>query len=521
MRPSVVLPLALATLAAARPAAAGTPRHRPTAADCAALATAAVPDVRITDATPVPANPKGRGATVAHCRVRGVIGLETRFELLLPDEWNRKFFMGGGGGFVGSVENMAVRSVNEGYATSGTDAGHVSSPINAEWAVGHPDRVLDYAWRAVHRTAEVSKALIARYYGQAPEKSYFFGCSNGGREALMEAQRFPTDFDGIVAFAPAADFTATAARFLASFQALYPTADVTRPTVTRDNLALISRMVRTTCDAQDGVSDGTLEDPRQCTFALSQVPPCPGDVPGAECLTTAQRRALTVITTPLVIGGRTVYPGQPWGDEADPAGWGLWITDVNPQFLGATRQRAPSLQAAFGAGVVGALALNDSTLDPRTYDLSRWATDGRALAPVLDANNPDLDAFRKRGGKLILAHGWSDPALNARATIAYHDAVLARDRSAARDVRLFLLPGVVHCAGGSGCDQVNWFGAIADWVERGQAPETLVARKDAPPAAAGATPAPARSHLLCAYPKRAVLNGTGAGNDAGHYRCAP
>jgi feruloyl esterase len=524
MRPNVrfaLLGIAATLTAGATPASALEGRvARTAAADCAALATAAVPDVRITEALAVAAAPQSRsGAKVAHCRVRGVIGVETRFELLLPDDWNKRFFMGGAGGFAGSLENMAITSVNSGYATAGTDAGHVGVQIIGNWAVGHPERVADYAYRAVHRTAEVSKALIAAYYGAAPTKSYFYGCSNGGREALMEAQRYPADFDGIVAMAPAADFTATAARFLTSLQALYPNGDYTKPTVTPENLAFVQKLVLAACDAKDGVSDGVLEDPRQCDFSLNRVPACSGDFAGPECLTLAQRQAIDVIRSPVVINGRTVYPGQPWGNEADPAGWALWITGVTPQFLAATRNRAPALQSAFAIGVMGGMVFNDSTWSARGYDLNRWEADTRPLAEILDANNPDLSAFKARGGKLILAHGWSDPALNALATINYRDAVLKRDPTADAYVKLFLMPGVLHCAGGTGCDAVDWYAAIADWVEKDLAPASLVARK-APPASA--TPsASSRSHRLCPYPQRAIFDGKGSGADAASFACKP
>ncbi|MBI3790951.1 MAG: tannase/feruloyl esterase family alpha/beta hydrolase [Gemmatimonadetes bacterium] len=517
---SLILPLLLSVVVASPPAAEVARVTRSAAADCAALANATVPDVRITDAAAVPANPRlPLGPRVAHCRVRGVIGAETRFELLLPDDWNRRFMMGGAGGFAGSPENQAAGSVNDGYATVGTDAGHAGTPINANWALGHPDRIVDYAHRAVHRTAEVAKQLIGAYYGSPPVKSYFFGCSNGGREALMEAQRYPGDFDGIVALAPAADFTATAVRFIATLQALYPTGDFSRPAVTLDNLKLVQAGVLAACDARDGVSDGVLEDPRTCDFALDRLPACPDDVAAASCLTRAQRAAIAAIRAPVVLKGRTVYPGQPWGDEANPAGWPLWITGPNAQLLAGTANRAPTLQAAFGVSLLANMVFGDSAWDYRAYDLSRWEADTRALAAMLDANNPDLSAFKARGGKLILAHGWSDPALNALATINYHDAVLKRDRRAGDYMKLFLLPGVLHCAGGAGCDVVDWFAPIADWVERGQAPTSLVAKKLAN--AMAPTAPPARTHLLCPYPQRAVFGGTGTGDDAGAFTCKP
>src|SRR5437764_1012257 len=179
--------------------------------DCAQLTQLRLADVKITEAVPVPAG--NSAIKVAHCRVAGVIGTEIKFSLLLPDDWNRKFLMGGGGGFVGSVVNQALEPdflanpvVNIGYATVGTDTGHPGSPLDASWALNNLERQLNFGYLAVHRTAEVTKAILRSYYGSPETRAYFFGCSNGGRQGLMEAQRFPDDFDGIVAGAPAADF---------------------------------------------------------------------------------------------------------------------------------------------------------------------------------------------------------------------------------------------------------------------------------------------------------------------------
>ena len=180
-----------------------------------------LPDVKITDATAVPAATTG-AIRAAHCRVNGVIGGDIQFSLLLPDEWNRKFVMGGGGGFVGGIENQARASVNAGYATVGTDTGHKGGITDASWALNNPERQVNFGYLAVHRTAEVAKAIVRSYYGANEARSYFSGCSNGGRQALMEAQRYPDDFDGIVAGAPAYDFTGIGAQFIKDIQAAFP-----------------------------------------------------------------------------------------------------------------------------------------------------------------------------------------------------------------------------------------------------------------------------------------------------------
>ena len=185
---------------------------------CAQLTSLRLPDVTISEAAAIPAATSG-AVRAAHCRVTGVIGTEIGFSLLLPDDWNRKFFMGGGGGFVGSIQNSAQTTVNAGYATVGTDTGHQGGGTDASWAHNNLERQLNFGYLAVHRTAETAKAIAARYYGSAPARSYFQGCSRGGGQALMEAQRFPADFDGIIAGAPAYDWTGLAAANIRNMQA--------------------------------------------------------------------------------------------------------------------------------------------------------------------------------------------------------------------------------------------------------------------------------------------------------------
>jgi feruloyl esterase len=426
--------------------------------------------------------------------------------------------MGGAGGFAGAVGNMAQTSANSGYATVGTDAGHEANGLTAGWALNNKERLVDYAYLAVHRTAEVAKELIRAYYGSAPVKSYFFGCSNGGREALMEAQRYPADFDGIVALAPAADFTGIAAAFVRNLKAQYPAADFSAPVITQANLDLVQSRILAACDADDGVRDGILDDPRTCHFALASIPSCSNDAVAPECLTKAQRSALERVYAPVVINGRTVYPGQILGNEAEKGGWSDWITGVNAGAMTATGNRAPTVQGAFGTEFFKYFVFADSTWDYTRYDLAHWEADTKDLAALLNATNADLDAFKARGGKLILAHGWSDPALNAAATIKYYESVKARDAAAVNYVRLFMLPGVLHCAGGPGCDTADWYTPIADWVERGTAPESIIASKMT--AATPASPSTiSRTRPLCAYPKHAVYGRNGSADDASSYSC--
>ena len=484
------------------------------ATDCAILTALKLANVQITAAAAVDPTASeramGRGTV---CRVDGVIGKETGFRALLPDDWNRRFMMGGGGGYVGAVGHYAESAANSGYATAGTDAGHRGHWLTAGWALNNDERKSAWAADAVHETAQVTKQLILAYYGTPPERSYFFGCSNGGRAALMEAQRFPEDFDGIVAFAPAIDWAAFAATSIRNLQVQFPTADFSKPTVTTENLALLERRILDNCDLRDAVRDSILENPRSCDFKLASVGACPKDAPAADCLTTSQRTAIESIYSPARLGGAVPSAGQPFGNEADPAAWHLWITGITPIAVSATKNAAPSLQGGFGTEFFKYLVFGDSTWDYRRYDLSHAAADTRAIRALVNPTNPDLSAFAKRGGKLILAHGWSDPAINPQMSIDYFEAVRRRDESAAQYLRLFMMPGVLHCGGGTGCDVADWYSVISNWVERGDAPDRVVAKKLGPDGRA------IRTRPLCAYPRRASYNGKGSTDDQASFSC--
>ncbi|MFN0179117.1 MAG: tannase/feruloyl esterase family alpha/beta hydrolase [Gemmatimonadales bacterium] len=502
----------LVTLVGIAPAAttAQAPATRAPAVGCESLAQLKLPDIRITEAASVDARENARvGVRVPHCRVRGVVGKEIRFLALLPIGWNGRFLMGGGGGFVGSV-NAPTEEVNVGYATSGTDTGHEGSGIQAGWALGNLERVVNYGHLAVHRVAEATKAVVRAYYGADAEYSYFLGCSNGGRQALMEAQRYPGDFDGIVSGAPAFDFTNIAHAFIKNIKAAFPVPTSPTPILTPDALKVIEAKVLEACDAADGIKDDTIDDPRSCRFRLESVPVCPGSTAGPGCLTRPQHRvAATVYRAAADRAGR-VYPGQPVGGEGQQGGWADWITGRGGQPGSAS---LPSAQWGFGTEFFKYLVFHDSTWNYATYDLANARRDTRLAATVLNADNPDLSAFAGRGGRLLLWHGWSDPALNALSTIDYHGQVLAKTPAAQDHVRLFLMPGVLHCAGGTGPDRVDWAKAISTWVETKTAPERIVAAK------MGADGKPTRTRPLCGYPARAVYRGTGSTDEEVNFEC--
>ncbi len=484
------------------------------ATECAALGALRLPDVTISAAAAVaPATDKGR-VKVPHCKVTGVIGTEIRFEVLLPDTWNRRFAMGGGGGFVGSVQNQFVDVVNRGYATAGTDTGHQAPGMQAGWALANPERQINYGFLGVHRTAEVAKAIVRAYYGIDSAFAYFLGCSNGGRQALMEAQRFPADFDGIVSGAPAYDFTRIAASFITHANATFPDpGNLKTSTVSPSDLALVAAAALDSCDVADDVKDAVIDQPSSCRFSLDRVKACPNDVAAADCLTTTSRAALARIYEPVVGPAGEIYPGQPVGGEADEGGWLEWITGASPRLLAVSGGRAPSARFGFGTEFFKYFVFGDPAWDYRRFDVATWAADTRVAATILNADSVDLSGVQAAQGQAAPL-AWLGRRGPQRPE---HDQLLraAQDRRPQTPdyARLFLMPGVLHCAGGAGPDSVEWIDAIAAWTEKGTAPERIIATKR------GDGGTPTRTRPLCPHPQRAVYNGSGSTDDAANFTC--
>lgn len=427
--------------------------------------------------------------------VDGFIGGTIGFELLLPDSWNGRFTMGGGGGFVGSVQNMTRGSARQGYATVGTDTGHRGPGGN--FALDDVLAQINFGHLAVHRTAEAAKAIIHAYYGSSPEFSYFLGCSRGGGQALMEAQRYPNDFDGIVAGAPAFNWTGFGATFLRIAQAFYPDPkNLASTVVDRDDLEKLYQEIMKQCDAADGLEDGIVDDPTAVKFDLSKV----------SGLTDAQRKAIQAVYDGARNSDGPIYPGFPIGAEGGPQGWLSWITGPLP--AGASGG-APSASFGFGTDIFRYFVFNDPDWDYTKYDFSTWAEDTHLAGTFLNATDPKLDAYKARGGKLIIWHGWADPALPATATIGYYDDVLEVDSGAMDYTRLYMVPGCLHCGGGPGPSGVDWLDVISKWVEKGEAPGRLVATKGQGDAA--------MTRPLYPYPNRSAYKGSGDPNKAENF----
>ena len=491
-------------------------------ASCAALSSVQLPDTTIRLAEVVRADTfsaPGSGRTLDHpefCRVAGTTAPAVEFEVWLPvGDWNGKFQGVGNGGMAGSISYGAMATaLNRGYATASTDTGHKAGPVafDASWALGRPDLIEDFGHRALHLTTVNAKAITESLYGRPPAYSYYVGCSKGGQQGLMEAQRYPEDYDGLIAGDPANDWT----RFYAGAHLWYSLAMLDDPGsyLPPRKLEALGDGVNLACDAKDGIEDGILQDPRACTFD-------PGTLLCAEgtdedaCLTPKQVTAVRKIWSGVTdSSGQLVYPPLVPGGEAARGSWSTWVTGNEPY---------ASLHWRGGEGFFRYFVFEDPDWDFRSFDFDSdldFALEkvGRAL----DSNDPDLRPLRDRGGKLIVYHGWSDPDISPLASIEYFEevvSVVAQETERADALaetqdffRLFMVPGMAHCSGGPGPDQFDALGALERWVEEGIAPERIIASKVADDEVV-------RTRPLCVHPKIARWDGVGDTDDASSFSC--
>jgi feruloyl esterase len=432
--------------------------------------------------------------------------------------WNGKLQGHGNGGFAGEIGYRQLGiAMYRGHAAAGTDTGHAAGGTDASWALGHPEKVTDYGYRGIHEMTRVAKAAIKAFYGSDPQHSYFEGCSNGGRQALMEAQRFPDDYDGILAGAPANFWTHLLTKALADAQAttLDPASYIPS-----SKLPAIARAVNAACDAPDGVADGIVNDPRKCHFDPGALLCKEGDA--EKCLTAAQVTALKKLYEgPNDAQGRKIFPGYLPGAEEGPGGWGTWITGTAP---------GKSLMFAFGGGYFSNMVYEkaDWNYKDANVEQAMKAADEKT-AQILNATETNLAAFKAHGGKLILYHGWNDPAISALNTINYYNDVTNRMSGQQTEafVRLYMVPGMQHCGGGPGPDSFGLGGgakdaqhnvevALEQWVEKGIAPASIVATKYE---VDGAKKGVQMTRPLCPYPQMAKYKGEGNTNDAGNFVC--
>lgn len=465
------------------------------------------------DATITLANSEGAGAFTppnqvgsessralpAFCRVAATLkptnDSDIKIEVWLPSSnWNGKFQAVGNGAFSGSISYGALMSaVSRGYAASSTDTGHTGG--SASFALGHPEKVVDFGWRAVHEMTVTAKKIVTAYYGAAARYSYWVGCSAGGRQGMKEAQRFPDDFDGIIAGAPALDWTSRAAQAVQLAQRLEKLTDARLVAAQRERL---HHAVLDSCDAADGVKDGLLTNPNRCRFDPN-VLRCTGSN-GEACLTNAQAETARSMYSPMKNPDtRREITGQERGSEL---GWTDLGWTASARATGLDHFRFLVFQ------------------DPK-WEMSQFNGDAdvaraeKTDAETINALDPNLKPFIDRGGKLIQYHGWSDPQISPGNSTQYYSRVVDALGARARvhdSYRLFMAPGMAHCGGGEGPNSFDMLAALEQWIEHGRAPDQVLAthrtngKSD-------------RTRPLCPYPEEAVYVGSGSIDDAANFSC--
>ncbi len=449
-----------------------------------------------------------------YCKVNGTIAPALNFELRLPDSWNGKLYYAGGGGYDGALPELVLPPIKQGYTEVVSDSGHKGDGMSAAFALNDPFAAQLFGSLSVPTVTAAAKKILLAAYGSAPTRSYFEGCSTGGREALMAVQRDPYLFDGVIARAPAYNWVGVMGAFNRTAKALAaPGGEFSAA-----KLELLAKHVRDACDALDGVVDGVVSNPSACASATINVDAlrCPNGVDaGDSCLSDAQLAVIQAWTSDAVFSGSSTYRSKGYnltGNEDDPFNFGLWVSGKG------------DLKTA------GQYIIQDTTVkyyltrDPEADSLAYTPWDQNqtalyALAALNDATQTDIRPFLASGGKLIVWHGGSDAALSVNATIEYMENArnAVGDTLADESLRFYIAPGVNHCGGGPGADTVDLLTPLDHWVSKGVAPETLVAQK------VDAQGVVSRKMPLCRYPRypRYVSSDDRpeAIKLAGNYRC--
>jgi feruloyl esterase len=440
-----------------------------------------------------PAAPPAPPAMIpAHCQLQLVLKPSSdsliNMEMWLPpvEQWNRKFMGVGNGGFAGSIQGLAndmPQALRLGYATAGTDTGHQEQ--GGAWAIGHPEKMIDFGYRATHEMTVKAKQIIDKFYDRRPQYSYFKGCSTGGRMALMEAQRYPDDYDGIIAGSLA---NRHIHMWTAGFARTIDLARRPEAAITAEQAALVNTLVTNSCDT---LKEGFLNNPRACKVDFAALK-CQAGQSGNACLTDPQLKTVETYYGGLKNSkGELIFSGQALG---------------NP--IGAQRSN-PQGPGAGGTFDLMRIAHNDPNVDWQKFDLDRDMKFLDEKLGYVDAVNPDLGRFKSSGGKLLLTHGWSDTTITPETTTWYYDSVLNKmGRNQSDWMRLFMVPGMGHCGGGPGVNSFDSIGALEKWVEQGIAPDTMMG-----------TGAQGLTRPLCQYPQAAEYDGSGDLKDASNWSC--
>jgi feruloyl esterase len=474
---------------------------------CDSLEALALPHATITMAQPIaagrftpPAGRAGRGPASgarpfenlpAFCRVAATLAptsdSDIKIEVWLPASgWNGKFQAVGNGGWAGVISYPAMAdALRRGYATSSTDTGHVGA--TGAFALGHPEKFIDFAYRSEHEMTVAAKAVINRFYGRGARLSYWNGCSTGGRQGLAEAQRYPDDFDGIIAGAQANPRT-----HLNAWQLSLAKVALTDPAafVPPEKYPLIHAAVLEQCDAADGLKDGLLSDPATCRFDPARL----------DFLTPRQIQTVRAILSPAKTAtGEEIFPGYVPGAEL---GWAAIIGGPEPSSLALDQYRY--------------VVFKDPAWDWHTFDLDRdVAIADKVDNGTINAIDPDITPFTRHGGKLLMYHGWSDPLVAPGTSVNYYNSVVKAMGGPSKttgSVRLFMVPGMGHCGGGEGPNTFDMVSALEQWVEQGKAPDRIVASR----VTSGKVE---RTRPLCPYPQVAVHTGSGSTDEAANFVC--
>jgi len=439
---------------------------------------------------------KAAPAVPAHCRVAAVLtpvpDSRIEIEVWFPlDAWNGKLEVVGNGGWAGVISTPAMAAaLREGYATASTDTGHKGG--SGSFAVQR-EALVDFGYRSMHELTVAAKAMVAAFYQRPARLSYYNGCSTGGRQGMMEAQRYPDDFDAIVAGAPVYNQVhLNTSQVALQMQMLRDPSLIVPPS----KVAMLAKAVLNACDASDGVKDGIVSDPLKCSFDPAALQCKAAD--GADCLTAKQVESVKRAYAPAkTSAGALVYPGHAYGFEN---GWRVPQpgAPINPLFADMPRY----------------VAHQDANWDVTTFDLDADLASAIKNGGYIEANDPNLAKFKARGGKLLFYHGWADPGPAPANTIAYYESVAKALGGGKQDdwMRLFLLPGVGHCGGGVGPDQADYMAALERWRESNVAPDQIVAAK----VTAGRLE---MTRPICAYPKVAQYKGSGSTNDGANFSC--
>jgi hypothetical protein len=484
------------------PAATAKPK-----VSCASLRGLTNYDISIVSARTIAAS----GDVPEHCRVSLMIQPAMNIEVNLPAAWNGRFYMFGNGGFAGeSFESPGrvisrARALKAGFAVAATDTGHSAAKEPGATFARSRQELLDYGFRSMHLTAETGKMLVHAYYGAGPSKSYYDGCSQGGRMGLIFAQRFPTDFDGIVAGSPMLYFTGS---MLARAYWLHALAASPIPPM---KLPLLAETVYNKCDAEDGLKDGLISDPLHCDFRASKdLPRCAEGSDSASCFQETEIAAIELVYADVMSQGNRMFPGWPVGAEAVVNGQSGWMGQV----VNAANGR-PGAWRSYADGFLGYIAFPEK--DPATtlagFDINRDAQRTAEASSIVDAIDPDLSAFREHNGKLLMYFGWADPQLNPRMGVEYYQKVMEQMGPSTNEfARLFMVPGMFHCGGGIGTSTFDAMTPLIRWVESDEAPKEL----DASRVVEGKV---VRTRPVCAYPEVARYKGSGSIDEAANFSC--